>query len=160
MLATHPCCRFAALSRGLPACKGLCQSGMVQPGRLRQGPSGAQHHPTALAKTAILEMANACSIRPPATWASPMPRSARRWASRSPWRSLPAPAPSGSPSCGALGAEFILTDPLEGSDGAILMARQLAAENPDLYWYANQYNNPPTGRRITSPPGLRSCARR
>jgi S-sulfo-L-cysteine synthase (O-acetyl-L-serine-dependent) len=41
-----------------------------------------------------------------------------------------------------LGAEVILTDPSEGSDGAILMARQLAAEKPDLYWYANQYNNP------------------
>src|SRR6266498_776815 len=41
-----------------------------------------------------------------------------------------------------LGAELILTDPSEGSDGAILVARQLAAEKPDLYWYANQYNNP------------------
>jgi cysteine synthase B len=41
----------------------------------------------------------------------------------------------------ALGAELILTDPTEGSDGAILVARQLAAEKPDLYWYANQYNN-------------------
>src|SRR5215204_2067539 len=39
------------------------------------------------------------------------------------------------------GAEIILTDPSEGSDGAILMARQLTAEKPDLYWYANQYNN-------------------
>lgn len=42
----------------------------------------------------------------------------------------------------ALGAEVILTDPSEGSDGAIMVARQLAAEKPDLYWYANQYNNP------------------
>ncbi len=42
----------------------------------------------------------------------------------------------------ALGAELILTDPTEGSDGAILMARQLVAEKPDIYWYANQYNNP------------------
>src|SRR5688572_442111 len=41
----------------------------------------------------------------------------------------------------ALGTEVILTDPLEGSDGAILKARELAKENPDLYWYANQYNN-------------------
>jgi cysteine synthase B len=40
-----------------------------------------------------------------------------------------------------LGAELILTDPTEGSDGAILMARQVAAEKPDVYWYANQYNN-------------------
>ncbi|MBV6451089.1 MAG: Cysteine synthase [Anaerolineales bacterium] len=42
----------------------------------------------------------------------------------------------------ALGAELILTDPTEGSDGAIVEARKLANENPDLYWYANQYNNP------------------
>ncbi|MBI5354181.1 MAG: cysteine synthase family protein [Chloroflexi bacterium] len=42
----------------------------------------------------------------------------------------------------ALGAEIILTDPSEGSDGALLTARQLAAEKPDLYWYANQYGNP------------------
>jgi cysteine synthase B len=41
----------------------------------------------------------------------------------------------------ALGAELILTDPTEGSDGAILMARQLAAAEPERYWYANQYNN-------------------
>ena len=42
----------------------------------------------------------------------------------------------------ALGAEVILTDPTEGSDGAILVARKMALENPKLYWYANQYNNP------------------
>jgi cysteine synthase B len=42
----------------------------------------------------------------------------------------------------ALGAELILTDPLEGSDGAIRLARQLAAEQPERYYYANQYDNP------------------
>jgi cysteine synthase B len=42
----------------------------------------------------------------------------------------------------ALGAEVVLTDPSEGSDGAILAARQMAAEKPDLYWYARQYDNP------------------
>src|SRR5512134_2827342 len=42
----------------------------------------------------------------------------------------------------ALGAELILTDPTEGSDGAILEARKLANEKPDLYWYARQYDNP------------------
>ena len=40
----------------------------------------------------------------------------------------------------AYGAELVLTDPLEGSDGAILEARSLAANDPTLY-YANQYNN-------------------
>ena len=42
----------------------------------------------------------------------------------------------------ALGAELILTDPLEGSDGAILKAQQLAEEFPGKYYYANQYDNP------------------
>ena len=42
----------------------------------------------------------------------------------------------------ALGAEILLTDPLEGSDGAIRYARKLAAEKPELYFYANQYDNP------------------
>jgi len=42
----------------------------------------------------------------------------------------------------ALGAELILTDPLEGSDGAMRMARELAAENPQRFYYANQYDNP------------------
>ncbi len=42
----------------------------------------------------------------------------------------------------ALGAELVLTDPLEGSDGAIRVARKMAIERPDLYFYANQYDNP------------------
>lgn len=42
----------------------------------------------------------------------------------------------------ALGAEFTLSSPLEGSDGAIREARALAAAHPDTFFYANQYNNP------------------
>lgn len=41
----------------------------------------------------------------------------------------------------AYGAKIILTDPLEGSDGAILKARELAGKYPDSYYYADQYNN-------------------
>ncbi len=41
-----------------------------------------------------------------------------------------------------LGAEFSLSSPLEGSDGAIREARALAAAQPDVFYYANQYNNP------------------
>src|SRR3954469_17328109 len=41
----------------------------------------------------------------------------------------------------ALGAELILTDPLEGTDGAIREARRLYAEEPDRYFYPDQYNN-------------------
>jgi cysteine synthase B len=41
----------------------------------------------------------------------------------------------------AYGAELIFTNPLEGSDGAIRMAQQTKAANPDTYFYADQYNN-------------------
>lgn len=41
----------------------------------------------------------------------------------------------------AYGAELILTDPLEGSDGAIRKARELYAADPDRYFYPDQYNN-------------------
>src|SRR5690242_10124664 len=42
----------------------------------------------------------------------------------------------------AYGATLIESDPLEGSDGAILKVRELVAANPQRYFYANQYNNP------------------
>lgn len=46
----------------------------------------------------------------------------------------------------AYGAELFLTDPLEGTDGAIRNARALAAERPDLYFYPDQYSNPANWR--------------
>jgi cysteine synthase B len=65
----------------------------------------------------------------------------------------------------AYGASVVWTSPLEGSDGAILEARRLAASDPDRYFYPDQYSNPAnwrahyegtgpeileqTGRRIT-----------
>src|SRR5580700_1980495 len=42
----------------------------------------------------------------------------------------------------AYGANILYTDPADGSDGAIRMARELAARHPDLYYYADQYSNP------------------
>ena len=42
----------------------------------------------------------------------------------------------------AYGAELVLTDPLEGSDGAIREARRRFAAAPDGYFYPDQYNNP------------------
>jgi S-sulfo-L-cysteine synthase (O-acetyl-L-serine-dependent) len=42
----------------------------------------------------------------------------------------------------AYGVDLVLTDPLEGSDGAIEAVRELVAQEPDRYFYANQYNNP------------------
>ncbi len=41
----------------------------------------------------------------------------------------------------ALGTELVLTNPLEGTDGAIREARRLYAEEPDKYFYPDQYNN-------------------
>lgn len=42
----------------------------------------------------------------------------------------------------AYGAEVILTNPGEGSDGAIRRCRQIYSEDPDRYFYPDQYNNP------------------
>ena len=55
---------------------------------------------------------------------------------------------------GAYGAELRITDPLQGSDGAILEARRLAAEEPDRWAYLDQYSNPENWRahyRTTGP---------
>ena len=41
----------------------------------------------------------------------------------------------------ALGAELVLTDPIEGSDGARRVANDMAAAQPDRYYYADQYAN-------------------
>jgi S-sulfo-L-cysteine synthase (O-acetyl-L-serine-dependent) len=46
----------------------------------------------------------------------------------------------------AYGADVIYTDPLEGTDGAIRLARELAQGEPDRYWYADQYSNPANPR--------------
>ena len=42
----------------------------------------------------------------------------------------------------AFGAEVVYSDPLEGSDGAILLARELLDKDPDKYFKPDQYNNP------------------
>jgi cysteine synthase B len=41
----------------------------------------------------------------------------------------------------AYGAQVIWTNPADGSDGAIRKARELAAAEPDRYYYADQYSN-------------------
>ena len=46
----------------------------------------------------------------------------------------------------AYGVEFVLTDPGEGSDGAIREARRLYAEDPERYFYPDQYKNPANPR--------------
>jgi cysteine synthase B len=42
----------------------------------------------------------------------------------------------------AYGAEMILTDPGEGSDGAIRKVREIYEADPDIYFYPDQYSNP------------------
>src|SRR3954467_13165477 len=39
------------------------------------------------------------------------------------------------------GANILYTDPGDGSDGAIRMARELASKHPEQYFYADQYSN-------------------
>jgi len=39
------------------------------------------------------------------------------------------------------GAQLIETDPMQGTDGAQLLARELATREPDKYFYPDQYNN-------------------
>jgi S-sulfo-L-cysteine synthase (O-acetyl-L-serine-dependent) len=41
----------------------------------------------------------------------------------------------------SLGAEIILTSKFEGTDGAQQVAKELAAQYPDKYFYADQYKN-------------------
>lgn len=41
----------------------------------------------------------------------------------------------------AYGAKIIETDPLLSSDGSLLEAKKIAKENPDKYFYTNQYDN-------------------
>jgi S-sulfo-L-cysteine synthase (O-acetyl-L-serine-dependent) len=40
-----------------------------------------------------------------------------------------------------LGADVVFTEPVKGSDGAILKARELQAASPDKYFYGDQYSN-------------------
>ncbi len=54
----------------------------------------------------------------------------------------------------AYGAELELTDPLEGSDGALLAVRESIRRAPERYFYADQYHNPANWRahyRTTGP---------
>ncbi len=46
----------------------------------------------------------------------------------------------------AYGAEMVFSDPGEGSDGAIRLCRQVYEENPEAYFYPDQYNNPANWR--------------
>ena len=60
----------------------------------------------------------------------------------------------------AFGAELVLTDPLEGTDGAIREARRRVEEEPRRWAYLDQYSNPANPRAhesSTGPEILRQC---
>ena len=46
----------------------------------------------------------------------------------------------------AYGVDLVLTNPMEGTDGAIREARRLYESDPVRYFYADQYNNPSNWR--------------
>ena len=46
----------------------------------------------------------------------------------------------------SFGVELIETDPLQATDGAQLIARELSAKEPEKYFYPDQYNNPSNWR--------------
>jgi S-sulfo-L-cysteine synthase (O-acetyl-L-serine-dependent) len=46
----------------------------------------------------------------------------------------------------AYGAEIVYSDAGEGSDGAILKVRDMVADDPDRYFYPDQYSNPANPR--------------
>ena len=52
----------------------------------------------------------------------------------------------------AFGARIVYTDPMEGSDGAIIRSQELLAANPARYFKPDQYNNPanPKAHRFTT----------
>lgn len=56
----------------------------------------------------------------------------------------------------AFGASIVLTDPLEGTDGAIHEARRRAADQPERYAYLDQYSNPanPLAHELTTGPEI------
>jgi cysteine synthase B len=56
----------------------------------------------------------------------------------------------------AFGAAIVLTDALEGTDGAIREARKRAADHPKRYAYVDQYSNPanPRAHELTTGPEI------
>src|SRR5579863_9952461 len=46
----------------------------------------------------------------------------------------------------SFGTDVVYSDPMEGSDGAIVLARDLVAKDPERYFYPDQYSNPSNWR--------------
>lgn len=54
----------------------------------------------------------------------------------------------------AYGAKMVLTDPILGSDGALLEAKRIYEEDPSRYFMADQYDNPSNWRAHYETTGL------
>jgi S-sulfo-L-cysteine synthase (O-acetyl-L-serine-dependent) len=56
----------------------------------------------------------------------------------------------------AYGGEIVFSEPAEGSDGAILLAREILSQDPDGYYMPDQYNNPnnPLAHYYTTAPEI------
>jgi S-sulfo-L-cysteine synthase (O-acetyl-L-serine-dependent) len=56
----------------------------------------------------------------------------------------------------AFGAEIIFSDPMDGSDGAIRLVRDLVRREPDRYFYTDQYSNAsnPRAHYLTTAPEI------
>lgn len=54
----------------------------------------------------------------------------------------------------AYGVELIFTDPILGSDGALIEAQKIYKSNPEKYLFADQYNNPSNWRAHYETTGL------
>jgi cysteine synthase B len=65
-------------------------------------------------------------------------------------------APARRRLCEAYGATVVETDALLGSDGALVRVREMVAENPERYFYADQYRNPanPLAHYLTTGPEI------
>jgi S-sulfo-L-cysteine synthase (O-acetyl-L-serine-dependent) len=65
-------------------------------------------------------------------------------------------APARRRLCEAYGATVVETDPLEGSDGALVRVRSMVAADPARYFYADQYRNPanPLAHYLTTGPEI------
>jgi len=57
------------------------------------------------------------------------------------------------------GAELVFSSPFEGADGAIRMAKEILADDPDRYFQPDQYNNPsnPKAHELTTGPEIISA---
>lgn len=57
------------------------------------------------------------------------------------------------------GAELVFSSPFEGADGAIRMAKEILADDPDRYFQPDQYNNPSNSKahELTTGPEIISA---